>query len=87
MESKENQPYSFGSNKPGTLPARRPCFTTAKLSLGKPTSPEETKEIPDSKTDFLFKIPENYSDSPSTKTLPLEPEPSFVLEIPFSFED
>jgi len=51
-----NEPCSSGSDRPGILPARRPCFTTAKLSLGKPN-----KEIPEAKTLLLFTKEEHFS--------------------------
>lgn len=82
------QPCSSGSDRPGIRPARRPCFTTANPSLGKPNTWEESKETPaDSNTDRLFKIPENLSASPSTKPFSVELEAAFVLQVPRSNAD
>lgn len=85
-----NQPCSSGSDRPGTLPARRPCFTTANPSLGKPKTAEEIKETPETIADLLFKNPENFSVSSSTNsTQPfcLVSTAAFATDKPLSSEE
>ena len=77
--SKMNEPCSSGSDRPGILPARRPCFTTAKLSPGKPN-----KETPEAKTVLLFTNKEEQHFSLSMLILSFEAEAvTSVLRVPF----
>lgn len=70
-----NEPCLSGSERPGTLPARRPCFTTAKLSPGKPN-----KETPEAKTVLLFTI---IKEEHLSLSLSFEAEAATVLRYPF----
>ena len=82
-----HQPCSSGSDKPGILPARRPCLTTANPSPGNPNTADDAREIPETKIDRLLNIPQDSSFSLSTNPFPLEPGTAFAVEIPFSCEE
>lgn len=60
-----NQPFSSGSDNPGILPAKRPCFT-AKPSPAKPKT-AETKENPEIIAALLLNNPDFFSESSSMK--------------------
>lgn len=71
-----NEPCSSGSDRPGILPARRPCFTTAKLSPGK-----DNKETPEAKIVLLFTNKEEHLSL--SMLISFEAEAATVLRVPF----
>lgn len=83
LKEKGNEPCSSGSDRPGILPASRPCFTSAKLSLGRVNT-----ETPETKRALLFnnKV-ERFPLSPIIESVSFEVEAVFVLGVSFSDEE